>query len=45
VLILATETSKDKRDEGRGAGATGWIVKPFDPDKLVATIRKFCPAA
>lgn len=45
VLILTTETSKDKRDEGRAAGATGWIVKPFDPDKLVATIRKVCPAA
>lgn len=45
VLILTTETSREKRDEGRAAGATGWIVKPFDPDKLVATIRKVCPAA
>lgn len=45
VLILTTETSREKRDEGRAAGATGWIVKPFDPEKLVATIRKVCPAA
>lgn len=45
VLILTTETSREKRDEGRAAGATGWIVKPFDPEKLVQTIRKVCPAA
>jgi two-component system chemotaxis response regulator CheY len=45
VLILTTETSREKRDLGRAAGATGWIVKPFDPEKLVQTIRKVCPAA
>jgi two-component system chemotaxis response regulator CheY len=45
VLILTTETSRDKRDQGRAAGATGWIVKPFDPEKLVQTIRKVCPVA
>ncbi len=45
VLILTTETSREKRDEGRAAGATGWIVKPFDPEKLLQTIRKVCPAA
>jgi two-component system chemotaxis response regulator CheY len=45
VLILTTETSREKRDEGRAAGATGWIVKPFDPEKLIQTIRKVCPAA
>lgn len=44
VLILTTETSREKRDLGRAAGATGWIVKPFDPEKLVQTIRKVCPA-
>jgi two-component system chemotaxis response regulator CheY len=42
VLVLTTETSREKRDEGRAAGATGWIVKPFDPEKLVSTIRKVC---
>lgn len=45
VLILTTETSRDKRDQGRAAGATGWLVKPFDPEKLVQTIRKVCPVA
>ena len=44
-LFLTTETSREKRDQGRAAGATGWIVKPFDPEKLVATIRKVCPQA
>ncbi|WP_029041805.1 response regulator [Cucumibacter marinus] len=40
ILILTTETSQEKRDLGRAAGGTGWIVKPFDPDKLVSVIRK-----
>ena len=40
ILILTTETSPDKRDQGRAAGGTGWIVKPFDPDKLIAVIRR-----
>jgi two-component system chemotaxis response regulator CheY len=40
ILILTTETSKDKRDQGRAAGGTGWIVKPFDPEKLIAVIHK-----
>ena len=35
ILILTTETSQDKRDQGRAAGGTGWIVKPFDPEKLI----------
>ena len=39
-LILTTETSQEKRDEGRAAGGTGWIVKPFDPEKLISVIRK-----
>lgn len=45
ILFLTTETSREKRDEGRAAGATGWIVKPFDPEKLISTIRKVCPQA
>lgn len=40
ILILTTETSQDKRDQGRAAGGTGWIVKPFDPDKLLSVIKK-----
>jgi two-component system chemotaxis response regulator CheY len=40
ILILTTETSQDKRDQGRAAGGTGWIVKPFDPDKLISVIHR-----
>lgn len=40
ILILTTETSQEKRDLGRAAGGTGWIVKPFDPEKLVSVIRR-----
>jgi two-component system chemotaxis response regulator CheY len=40
VLVLTTEASTEKKQEGRSAGATGWIVKPFDPDRLLATIEK-----
>ncbi len=40
LLMLTTESAADKKSEGKQAGATGWIVKPFDPDQLVATIKK-----
>jgi len=40
ILILTTEAGKDKKQEGRAAGATGWLVKPFNPDQLLATIKK-----
>ncbi len=40
VLVLTTETDTDKKDRARAAGATGWIVKPFDPVKLVEAIRR-----
>jgi two-component system chemotaxis response regulator CheY len=40
ILILTTETSQDKRDQGRAAGGTGWIVKPFDPQKLISVIQR-----
>jgi two-component system chemotaxis response regulator CheY len=43
ILVLTTESDTDKRNMARDAGATGWMVKPFDPDQLVATIRKVCP--
>ena len=35
-----TETSQEKRDQGRAAGGTGWIVKPFDPEKLISVIHR-----
>jgi two-component system chemotaxis response regulator CheY len=40
LLVLTTEASVEKKQEGRAAGATGWIVKPFDPDRLLATVHK-----
>ncbi|MDA8231096.1 MAG: response regulator [Magnetospirillum sp.] len=43
VLILTTESDQGKKDEGRAAGATGWIVKPFSPEKLLQIVAKVCP--
>jgi len=40
ILILTTATSPDKRDQGRAAGGTGWIVKPVDPETLISVINK-----
>ena len=40
VLVLTTEIDTDKKQRARLAGATGWIVKPFDPVKLVDAIRR-----
>ena len=44
ILVLTTEADREKKDEGRAAGATGWIVKPFNPEKLLQTVKKVCPA-
>lgn len=40
ILLLTTETDPEKKQIARTAGATGWVRKPFDPDKLLAAIRK-----
>jgi two-component system chemotaxis response regulator CheY len=40
VLMLTTESQASKKEEGKAAGATGWIVKPFRPDQLVAVVKK-----
>ena len=40
ILILTTESSDQMKQAGRSAGATGWLVKPFDPAKLVEVIGK-----
>jgi len=42
ILMLTTEGDASKKEEGRSAGATGWIVKPFQPEKLVAVVNKVC---
>lgn len=40
ILTLTTESGTDMKMKGKAAGATGWIVKPFNPDQLLATIDK-----
>ena len=40
ILVLTTEGGGDMKNAGRQAGATGWIVKPFDPQKLLAVMGK-----
>lgn len=40
ILMLTTESSDEMKNMGREAGATGWLVKPFDPAKLVAVVQK-----
>lgn len=44
ILMLTTESALEKKQEGKAAGATGWIVKPFNPDILLKTIAKVLPA-
>lgn len=41
ILFLTTESQESKKMEGKAAGASGWIVKPFEPDQLVAVISRF----
>lgn len=40
ILVLTTESQGSKMNEGKEAGATGWIVKPFSADKLLAVVKK-----
>jgi two-component system chemotaxis response regulator CheY len=39
--MLTTESSEEMKNKGRAAGATGWMVKPFDPNRLLEVVRKF----
>ena len=43
ILMLTTEASDDKKKAGQAAGATGWIVKPFNPEQMMAVIKKVLP--
>jgi len=43
ILMLTTESQDSKKREGKAAGATGWIVKPFHPEKLLQTIARVLP--
>ncbi|MAI07578.1 MAG: response regulator [Magnetococcales bacterium] len=44
ILMLTTESDTTKKMEGKEAGATGWIVKPFNPEQLIKVIQKVMPA-
>lgn len=43
ILMLTTESSDEMKAKGREAGATGWLVKPFDPQKLLQVVAKVLP--
>ena len=40
IVLLTTESHPEKKQEGKAAGATAWIVKPFKPDQLLAVVKK-----
>ncbi len=40
IIMLTTESQAEKKQEGKSAGATGWIVKPFKPEQLIAVVKK-----
>ncbi len=43
IIMLTTESQTDKKQQGKAAGATGWIVKPFKPEQLIAVVKKVLP--
>lgn len=43
ILMLTTESDASKKAEGKNAGATGWLVKPFDPEKLIEVVKRVSP--
>jgi two-component system, chemotaxis family, chemotaxis protein CheY len=40
LLLLTTESSQQSKQQGKQAGATGWMIKPFHPDQLLATLDR-----
>lgn len=43
IVLLTTESQQEKKIEGKAAGATGWIVKPFQIEQLLAVVKRVCP--
>lgn len=41
LIVLSTETGTELKEQGRAAGATGWMAKPFDPEKMLVIVRQF----
>ncbi len=40
IILLTTESQDEKKSQGKAAGATGWIVKPFKPEQLIGVVKK-----
>jgi two-component system chemotaxis response regulator CheY len=43
ILVLTTETEEARKNQGRAAGATGWVTKPFDPGRLIQVVKRLVP--
>jgi two-component system, chemotaxis family, chemotaxis protein CheY len=43
ILMLTTDGLNSRKEQGKAAGATGWLVKPFDPEKLLLTVARVLP--
>jgi two-component system chemotaxis response regulator CheY len=43
IVLLTTESQPEKKLEGKAAGATGWVIKPFQVEQLLAVVKKVCP--
>lgn len=43
ILMLTTESDASRKAEGQAAGATGWIIKPFQPDQLLKVVKRVLP--
>jgi two-component system chemotaxis response regulator CheY len=41
--MLTTESQTEKKLAGKAAGATGWVIKPFQPEQILAVVKKVCP--
>jgi two-component system chemotaxis response regulator CheY len=42
IIMLTTESEESKKLEGQAAGARAWVVKPFQPDQLLAAVQRLC---
>ncbi|WP_370243785.1 response regulator [Alteromonas abrolhosensis] len=45
MLMLTTESQQSRRDEAKSAGATGWLVKPVEPEQLLGVVKQLVPTA
>ena len=43
IVMLTTESQQQKKTEGKAAGATGWIIKPFTIEQVLAVVKRVCP--